>query len=195
MKRVPRLAFAAVLGSLLTMALSGVVAADGTTGQVGHYVFTDTPSKPGATCVYNTTGGSEAFLNSVVARAPSVWWPDTSSSSNTQHGQVGWKVIVKEGSPGSWTTIASSAVQKRTAYEDHPLHDVNDKAAFTNLTVSFTSNKFMNYLVTVKVFWYRADGSVKGTATHDVVNYRDRVDGTNVGASPASYCYPVIGIF
>ena len=192
--RVSRFVTAPVSAIVLSIVVAGAVAADGTTGQVGHYVFTDSASKPGATCVYNTTGGSEAFLNSVVVRAPSVWWPDTSSSSNTQHGQVGWKAIVKEGSPGSWSTIASSSVQKKTAYEDHPFHDPADKAPFTNLTVSFTSNKFMNYLVTVKVFWYRADGSVKGTATHDVVHYRDRIDGTSIGASPAAYCYPVLGI-
>jgi hypothetical protein len=183
----------ALAGTLaLSVGLSGVAAADSTTGQTGHFKFVDSTTKPGAVCWYEPGGTNAYNLYRVVVRAPKVWWPDTSSSSNTQHGKVGWRVIIKSGSPGSFTTLKKSGIRYAIAYEDHPLYDNSDKAPFTSITQNFISDKFTDYMVSVKVFWYRADGSVMGTATHDVVYYDTNINGTATGPIQNSYCSGVV---
>jgi hypothetical protein len=182
-----------VAACVLSIGLSGVVAADNTTGQTGHYVFNDSSSKTGANCNYASIGNNTWRITSISARPPSVWWPNTSSNSNTEHGRVGWVVTVKHKHPSAttWTVVKASSVQKKTAYEDHPAYDSADKAPFTRITVSFNGASYPateQFFITVKVYWYKSNGSVLGTAFHQNVYYSQVAGGFNQGTLPTSYC-------
>ena len=168
---------ALVAALALSLGLSGVVAADSTTGQIGHYAINDGASfqTAGAACWYSGSGSGPWNIYRLVGRAPSAWWPNTSSTTG-QHGTVGWQLIVKHKrlSESTWTLLKKTAVQKKTAYEDAPAYDPNDKAPFTNQWVNITYANFTSdtqFMAIIKIFWYKADGSVKGSVSHTVVEY------------------------
>ena len=68
-----------------------------------------------------------------------------------------------------WTTTYRSPIQKATAYSDV-------KASFDSMSVPVRvpadswDDPYI-YRVRVKMFWYRSDGSVQGTAKHGVHYY------------------------
>ena len=198
MKKPSRLALAALLAGALSIAFSGVVVADSSTGSIGNYLMHDnsTFQSAGATCRYNPSSpGSNLYhLYRIVGRAPSVWWPDTNSSIANQHGKVGWQLIIKYKLPASstWALLKKSDIQKAVAYEDAPDYDTNDQAPFTNIYLNINyanfpdaSTEFQAY---AKVFWYRADGSVRGTLTHQYVYYRIYEGSTAGGVSVNQFC-------
>jgi len=195
---------AAVAAALaLTLGLSGVVAADSTTGSVGHYLVTDGNSvaTAGAACLYSTPGGGIYNIYRIVGRRPSVWWPDTNSSISGQHGTVGWRLIVKYKSPSatSWTLLKQTTIQKATAHEDSPAYDPNDKAAFSNLWININYANFSQANTTfkalIKIYWFRSDGSVRGTATHTVQNYATKGSALSDSVNAFGYCYRSFGVF
>jgi hypothetical protein len=193
--RASRFFGAVVAASVLSIGFSGVAAADTVSGQVGHFIFTDgnSTTTAGAKCRYTQTDPNTWRIYRIVARAPKVWWPDTSSTSNTQHGRVGWRVILKYRHSGdtAWTVLKKSAIQYATAYEDHPLYDSADKAPFTKIAVDFNGSNFAvgdQFMVTDRVNWYRKDGSVRGYATHDVFYYNQIVSGSSFGVTGVGYC-------
>jgi hypothetical protein len=182
-----------VTAVLLSIALSGVAAADTAVGQHGNYVFVDGDSTTttGATCKYADAGNLTFDVYKIVARAPKAWWPDTNSSITTQHGRVGWRFSVYHKTPAasSWTLLKTSSTQKATAYEDQltPYGD-STKAPFTNMGMLISGKNFPAtelFMAKVKVLWYRADGTVKGSVTHDVAWYRWL---TNIDSSINSNC-------
>jgi len=200
MKRTSRFGLAAVLSAALSIAFSGVAAADTITGVVGHYNFNDlsTFQAAGVTCRYEarTLGSSVFDLYKIVGRAPSVWWPDTNSSISGQHGTVGWQMIVKHKQPASstWILLKKTTVQKATAHEDSPAFDSNDKAPLTNKSVSinrfdFSGPSSEQFMVTKKIIWYKADGTVKGTASHDNIYYRNYEGSTPRVVLANQFCY------
>jgi hypothetical protein len=170
------------------LALGGTVLADSESGQVGHYDFNDTQDHEGGVCVY--AGSNPYRLVQVVFKAPRVWWPDTNSDSNTQHGKVGFQGIVREslgGAYGPYDLVKKSDIMKATAYEDHPDYDLSDKAPLTKITMSINPSNYSSHPnayihLRSKVFWYRSDGSVRGMASHDVFYYKWQ----NVPGNPAA---------
>jgi len=159
----------------LMFGLAGTVAAQ--TGQTGNYLFTDSSTTAGVVCHYSSTGQNQ--LDKVTVKAPSVWWPDTSSNSNTQHGTVGWQAFVyhKGASATTWKLLKKTTVHKATAYEGYPgAYDTADKAPFTNLAVSIPGTNYAfthEFRVKVKVYWYsKVDGSVMGSVAHTVLYYK-----------------------
>lgn len=175
-----RLMLGPVAAVLMTIALSGVAAADSVTGQHGNYIFVDghSQSTTGASCKYTDVGNFTYDIYKMVARAPQVWWPNTDSGNTTQHGRVGWKFSIYHKTPAAltWTLLKSSSVQKKTAYEDQLApYSLATKAPFTNLSLSITAGNFPAtelFMARVKVLWYRPDGTVKGSVTHDVQEYK-----------------------
>jgi hypothetical protein len=111
--------------------------ADTETGQHGNYLFRDDQVKTGATCVYAAQGGKYK-LTQIVVKGPWLWWPDTNSDNNREHGKVGWNVdvqISKPGSYGPWHTLFESGTQIKTAYEDQPAYDKADSPRMPKLTL------------------------------------------------------------
>lgn len=171
---------ALALAVTAVLALAGAVQADSETGQHGNYLFRDDSGHAGAVCVY---AGSNPFrLVQIIVRAPYLWWPDTNAESNTQHGKVGFRGIVRLSKPGAygpWDKIKQSDIHKATAYEDQPDYDVNDKAPLTKITMSFDPSKYSGHpnayiSVRIKGYWYKKNGDVLGTVTHDVFYYEFR---------------------
>ena len=121
-------ALVAIAGAAL-FATSGVALADTESGQHGHYLFKDDSTTYGATCVYSGSGPYK--LSQIIVKAPSLWWPDTNSGNNKEHGKVGWQLSVqisKPGAYGPWHTLYMNDVEIKTAYEDQPPYDKADKA-------------------------------------------------------------------
>ena len=113
-----RLMLAVIGAAVLSIGLSGIAAADSVVGQHGNYVMTDygIADETGATCRYSDVGNLTFDIYKLTARAPSVWWMDTNSSITTQHGTVGWRLIVKHKAPAAstWTTVGKTSIQKKT---------------------------------------------------------------------------------
>jgi len=185
-----RLMLAAVVAAVLSIALSGVAAATTVVGQHGNYIFIDDDSMTttGAICRYadpNSVGTWNIYK--LTARAPSVWWFDTNSSITTQHGPVGWRLYLLHKAPAAstWSLLKKSTIQKKTAYEDQLVpYGSATKAPFTNIALSITANNFPStelFMARVKVYWFRSDGTVRGSATHDVQNYFWSANGSDAG--------------
>lgn len=165
------LAFAAVLS------FGPTAFADSNSGTSGDYLFTDDASHVGAVCKYkqDSNDPNTNWISKITASAPSLWWPDQNSSTNTEHGKVGWRFLVQYSTTGGWTRAAQSPIQKATAYEDsqHP-YAASTKAHLTNQTVSFNgkaSGDFGMWRVVVNTFWYATDGHVMGNVNHVVQYY------------------------
>src|SRR3954468_6820114 len=90
------LSVALAVAGAAVFATSGLTLADSESGQHGHYAFKDDASTGGATCVYSTAGK----LTEIVVKPPSLWWPDTDSGNNNEHGRVGWQLAVQISMPG-----------------------------------------------------------------------------------------------
>jgi hypothetical protein len=165
---------ACLLAVVGVLALAAPVSADSTTGQTGNYLFTDSMSTPGVRCYYVEESGI-AYIHQFTAKPPSLWWPDTNSSINTQHGKVGWRFIVQQNQSGNWVQVKKSAIQKATAYEDsqNP-YGAGTKAPLTKMSLTLNAHNFEfgGFRVLVKAFWYRHNGSVMGTASHVVDWYK-----------------------
>jgi len=181
--RVTRFVFASLGAAVLSIGLSGVAGAQ--TGQTGAYIFVDAQATPGVVCKYSSS--SPYKLYQLTIKAPQVWWPDTSSNSNTQHGTVGWQASVyhKGAAASTWKLLKKSTVHKATAYEGYPnVYDLADKAPFSNLSMSVPGSSYVpthEWRVKVKVFWYsKVDGSVMGSVSHTVVYYKWGTGSTDV---------------
>jgi hypothetical protein len=187
-----RLILGAVSAAVLSIVFAGVVAADTVTGQHGNYVMNDNgdAAATGAICRYADVGNLTYDIYKMVARAPSVWWMNTDSNKTTQHGTVGWRLIVLHKAPAAstWSTVGKTSIQKKTAYEDQLVpYAASTKAPFTNLTFSINKANYPTteqFMARVKVFWYKSDGTVKGSVVHDVTYYRWAVGPATLGVNP-----------
>ncbi len=163
---------------------------DQTSGQIGHYDFRDYAygSHTGnIDCNYRKLSSGQRRIKEFVMRAPRIWWPDTNSDNNNQHGTVGWRYRLQQTTDPDddpWTTVFKSSVQKRTAHEDHPAFSDGDKAPFNTRTLTWSSSKTVYYRIKATVYWYRSNGSVKGQVDHWYYLYD-----ASYGPNPAlGYC-------
>ena len=116
----------------------------------------------------------------MIVKAPSVWWPDTSSNSNTQHGTVGWQAFrLSQGRVGHNLEAAQEdncPTRPPPTRATRALTACADKAPFTNLAVSIPGTNYAfthEFRVKVKVYWYsKVDGSVMGSVAHTVLYYK-----------------------
>lgn len=139
----------------------------GTTGTTGTHSLTDTRSSPGADCRYRFIDRGTAWeLRRINVRPPNV----QASVFHDGNQQVGWRFTVQRRyadafheQPGPWEHRYTSPTQKATTDADHD-------ASFSPMDVSVqvpddaSSDVWYRYRVIVKVFWYRDNGSVSGTA-------------------------------
>jgi hypothetical protein len=177
------LAVAAILGT------SGVVLADDVeTGQHGHYSWHESDAgKEAVRCIY-AQNGNVYTLRKILVRAPYLWWPDTSTTTN-QHGRVAYRTWLRvdlDSSNGPWSQIKKSPLHYGTAYEDSPAYDLADEASLEMHEWAFTASDYSGYpnayvTVRIKALWYTPGGSVLGTVTRDISYYKPRYGPTNWG--------------
>lgn len=184
--RRPLLMLGAVAALLISSVAPAAAGGDIQKGQVGHYDVPENEVTPTVNCRYD---GSTPKLDKFLLKPPSVWWPDTNSSNDTQHGKVGWQIRIQETAntdTGPWTVTYKSSVIKKTAYEDQPFLDPADDAPFTTRGILWNRSGTKSYRVVYVLFWYNGDGSVKGSIKHVITYYKLTGDGngSNVGSCP-----------
>jgi len=140
----------------------------GTTGNTGTHSLTDTRSSPGADCVYKFFDAGTAWeLRRIKVRPPHA---QASAFHSNGDQQVGWRFTVERRyvdaftGAGVWQHRYTSPIQKRMTDADH---DASFSAMDVRVNVpdDASSDVWYKYRVVVKVFWYRDNGSVSGTAT------------------------------
>ena len=158
-------------------------------GQIGHYDFRDYhyDSHDGnVDCNYENAGNGKHRIKKFVLRTPRIWWPDTGPGTH-EHGTVGWRYrIQKTTDPDdvAWSTVYTSSIQKKTAYEDHPGYDDADKAVFTPRGLNWSNTHNVYYRIKYTIYYYRSNGTVKGQLDHWYTAYD-----TDFGPDPAvGYC-------
>lgn len=163
----------------MAMALAGSVPAaaytppgDKSTGQIGHYDFKDYPygSHDGNVhCDYRTYSNGQKRIREFTLHPPRIWWMDTTTSTTHEHGTVGWRYriqVTTDPDEVPFSTVYSSRIQKRTAYEDHPGYSDGDRAPFTTRRLDWSNGHTVYYRVKYTVYWYRPNGTVKGQLDH-----------------------------
>jgi hypothetical protein len=168
-------ALASITALLLALLAAGPVLADleqGHSGTVGFHELRD-GSNGGAICRYKQVPSSyayEAKLKWIDVRPPKV-----RSTSGSQ--AVGWRFLIErrsyDGATFSpWVVTYRSPVQRDVT-------NTTTNASFSTLGVrvavpstSYDEYPGYAYRVQIKMFWFRADGTVGGTATHLVERYK-----------------------
>lgn len=136
-----------------------------TTGTVGAHSLTDTRRSPGADCLYRFSDrGTAWYLRRITVDAPNV-----RAVPGQGEQEVGWSFTIDRQSRGlgfgttPWEHRYTSPVMKETTDSSHD-------ASFSAMGVRVISSQQSNpdnkhwYRATVKVFWYRPNGNVMGTA-------------------------------
>jgi hypothetical protein len=167
--------FVALTSVVAFSVAAGPVAADfelGHKGKVGPHSTVDSIEAASVRCNYKTVAEKdypdEYYLWRGKLTRLEVIPPKVRSVIGTQ--RVGWRFIVQRAlNPeltfsDSWKTTYRSAVQTATATE-------TKRARFTPMYVPVdvpraSADRSYGYRIVVKMFWYRADGSVQGTARH-----------------------------
>ena len=128
-------------------------------GSYGVHYLADSSEYPGATCLY----GDTQVIRGVRVRGPFVFARNR-VANHIDSQVVGWFIRVRARTVGSgeWTTVATSAVQKRTATDAQV-------ADFSPMSKAFAGNGGKEYRVQVVMRWYAQDGvTVVGSAIHRV---------------------------
>jgi hypothetical protein len=174
---VRRPVLASMSAVLFALVAAGPVLADleqGHTGTVGFHELRD-GSNGGAVCRYKQIVPSpsgynyEAKLKRIDVRPPRV-----RASSGSQ--EVGWRFIVeRRGYSGTWSPWV---VTYRSPVQRDVTNTTTD-ASLTSMgvgvavpTTSADDSPGYVYRVLVKMFWYGADGSTRGTALHLTEKYK-----------------------
>ncbi len=146
------------------------------TGDVGRfYVWEGVPWQNGVYCRYNMNKHNR--LNYIGVSAPGVFARDITGGEDTQ--TVGWRVIVKRQKPGetALTTFYRSDTQQAVATDVTPTLFVPPASGYERgfngfrLSVPLEPGEGSRYWIFVRIFWYRADGTVEGSVTHRLDEY------------------------
>jgi hypothetical protein len=136
-------------------------------GTVGMHSLTDTSSSPGADCIYRYRSGWGLWqLKRINVDAPNVRAVPSQGDE-----QVGWRFTVQRRAfsafsnhPGPWEHRYTSEVFKAVTDSTHDAA-FSPAAVRVNVPVEPGSDVVFIYRAVVKAYWYRANGSVLGTAT------------------------------
>jgi hypothetical protein len=156
--------------SLIALALgAGPIAGPAAAGVIDHGAI--------ANCSYKVTqsgtyGWTRALLKEIVVSPPTV-------AKKTGTNSVGWRFIVERSldrENGPWKITYRS-----------PIQHAFKSAKFTPMSVGVTVPKNggdrdrVYYHVILKMFWYRADGSVQDKVKHPMYDMYVIVDGEELG--------------
>jgi hypothetical protein len=125
-------------------------------GLYGVHFLADSSEYAGVSCTYNSAN----VISSVRVRDPFIFARNRTTGADAQW--VSWYFRVQAQTPGasSWTAVATSAVQKRTASDAQV-------ADFSPMTKAFAGTAAKQYRVLVVVRWFGARGTTEvGRATH-----------------------------
>ncbi len=185
--KVARAGIATLLAVVGSIVFNLTALADTSSGQMGDYVFTDNSAHAAMICTLKNSPAQQAtfWLAKVTVKPPSLWWPDTSSDSNTQHGRVGWSFILQnDQGTNHWKTVYKSPVQRATAYEDsQDPYGSSTKAPLTKMSKTIRGKSYAAnsvWRVIVRANWYRKNGGVLGYVKHTATWYAERL---NVGGA------------
>ena len=163
------------LAVLLALVMSGQAAAVSYThhtGTVGQWTFDETFDNPLVLCKYGPTSDGNHYSMTRIKVAPPMVYAVDSNPAKEDKGTVSWQFQVqrKYYSASRWKTVASSAVQKRSALDDAA-------ALFSTLTVKRNGHEAKDdpsWLMRVQVIvkWYKPGGAVEGTVTFRPSYYR-----------------------
>ncbi len=192
--RFARFAGALAISTVAALTLSQSALADGTTGQTGNYLYTDDSAHYGAVCRHDNSAANPAqyWLAKVTVVPPSLWWPDQNAGNTNEHGTVGWRFTLQNDVGGTYHTIKQSGYVKATAYEDSQApYSPATKAKFKNRSVNVNGHNYTSdttWRVIIRSEWYRKNGSVLGSATHNVLYYEERLGTTHTDAFALVAC-------
>jgi hypothetical protein len=135
-------------------------------GLVGTYSYDESQSTPFATCTYAGDQGPDnwIWLNWLRVKAPTVLAADRSSDHRDKRTVTFQMKIqrAKFDATDSWTDVASSKVQRATAYDD-------EAAPLSPIKLFFTPRKTIDngqsavFRTKVIIRWLKRDGSVEGS--------------------------------
>jgi hypothetical protein len=174
-----RLAGVALALPLLAVLVAAPVAADlerGHKGHVGYHALVDTEANAGARCIYRTVVERESG-----DPAHPIYWegrlrrlevnPPIMRTALAATQKVGWRFIIQRAKDGgTFERVYRSPVQVQRLR-------VNRESSFLPMGVDLRVPKASRhenrheYRVMVKMFWYGADGSVSGSALHQLSWY------------------------
>jgi hypothetical protein len=146
--------------ALLFLAQAAATSADTPidhSGSYGAHYLADTEEFPGVRCSYD----SSSVIRGVRVQDPLVFARNR-VANRIDSQQVSWffRVRARTAGSGDWTTVATSAVQKRTATDAQV-------ANFSPMSKAFAGNAGKEYRVQVVMRWYAQDGAtVVGRAVH-----------------------------
>jgi len=157
------IALAFVAQGLLQPALVSAYTVISESGLHGNYWLTESAAAPATKCVYGKqVPPNGAWFRFMRVKPPTVFAADRNSAIR-DHRRVSWqfKVQVMPFSGGSWKKVASSGIQKATAYEDQA-------APFSAMKVYWKPSrtgpnagalKVRNLIV---IRWYKPGGAIEG---------------------------------
>jgi len=151
------------LATALALAMAGAVGTSADTavtelGSRGVHYLADSAEASGVRCAYDDGN----VIRSIRVRDPFVFGRNRTTSIDSQW--VSWNFQVQAQTPGSasWTSVATSALQKRIA-SDAQIAD------FSAMTTAFAGSAAKQYRVIVVIRWFGSGGSPEvGRAVHRV---------------------------
>jgi hypothetical protein len=174
-----RLLGAALTAPLVALLVAAPVAADvelGHKGHVGYHALVDTETKPGANCVYRTITERDSDYEPGM-----IYWegrlarlevkPPVMRSGRPYAQKVSWRFIVQRSKDGgTWKPVYRSPLQVRTVKPDRDARFLPMAVGITVPRASRHENHHQ-YRVLIKMAWYRPDGTVEGSARHQLSWY------------------------
>jgi hypothetical protein len=124
-------------------------------------------------------GVADDFLQSINVDPPDIYARDRTAGVDQQ--QVGWQIIVRRklDSQSKFHTVLKSTIAKTTTSDDTP-------APFKARQVTPFVPDNSRFVIIIKSFWFRPDGSVAGWAKARVERYTE--DDTVHHYWPVDYC-------
>lgn len=155
------------------------------TGTVGYHSLLDTAAQPAADCRYEYVGDQTYELDQII-----VWPPNVRAVPGQGVQQVGFNFTVQRQTfyfpdqLGPWQNRYTSRVFKANTNSSNL---ANLPSGSVDVVVPDRPGESYTYRVLIKVFWYRANGSVMGTALMRPQRYA--TDSTGPTANQNNYCW------
>jgi hypothetical protein len=164
---------------IVALAAAGPVAAFtevSRVGAVGPYSITDTFESPDSTCLFRAEDSTHhAWFKGMKVQPPTVFAADRVSELR-DHRKVSWQFKIQardlNAADSKYKAVASSAIQRGTAYEDAaaPFSPMKMSYDARNLPFTSTSAYVIRTLLIIK--WYKPGGGVEGSVKAVSTYYR-----------------------
>ena len=136
-------------------------------GATGLATWSDTSSKPGATCLYDGTSGHQVLAH-VKVKPPTVFWL---SHGDTSSGTIGFLVKLQHWDGSHWRTVAITSEAKAVATR-------TSAASLSSRRTVRPEQHSRKYRIVVRLRWLKPDGHALGIAYVRIDHYRRSYDGS-----------------